>query len=71
MKRNFRVSKPNEVWVSDITCLRVGSSFVYLAVVIDLYSRRVVGWSLSQTLSAELACQALMKTIWRPDRALG
>jgi putative transposase len=72
VQRNFRVSKPNEVWVSDITYLRVGSSFVYLAVVIDLYSRRVVGWSLSQTLGSEFACQALMKAICRrrPSRGM-
>jgi len=65
LQRNFQMSRPNGAWVSDITYLNVGSSFIYLAVVIDLFSRRVVGWSISETLTAEFACQALMTALIR------
>jgi transposase InsO family protein len=57
--RNLTVTRINQLWVSDITYLRLGSEFVYLAVVLDVYSRRVVGWELGRSLQATLAISAL------------
>lgn len=48
--RNFRADKPNRVWVSDITYVRTRRGFAYLCIIIDLYSRRIVGWSLNAFL---------------------
>ena len=59
LNRQFRVFKPNEVWVSDITYIATKSGWVYLAVVLDLYSRMVVGWQLGDHMRAELVCQAV------------
>lgn len=59
LNRQFTVSKPNEVWVSDITYIATQVGWVYLAVVLDLYSRRVVGWQLAEHLRAELVTEAV------------
>lgn len=59
LDRQFTVDNPNAVWVSDITYIRNAAGWVYLAVIIDLYSRMVVGWQLAEYLRAELVCQAL------------
>src|SRR5271165_723760 len=58
-----RVSAVDQLWVADITYLRLGKEFVYLAVVLDVYSRRVVGWSLGRSLHAELPLTALRKAL--------
>lgn len=59
----------NEVWIGDITFIPTSEGWCYLAVVIDLYSRRVVGWSLANHLRAELVCEALAKALKsRPHR---
>ena len=65
LKRNFKVSAPNKVWVSDITYLWTREGWQYLCVVIDLFNRQVVGWSMGQRLTAELAVDALMKAVIR------
>jgi transposase InsO family protein len=57
------LSAINQLWVSDITYVRLGREFVYLAVVLDVYSRRVVGWSLGRTLQTSLAVAALNRAI--------
>ncbi|MBM4456080.1 MAG: IS3 family transposase [Verrucomicrobia bacterium] len=57
--RNFVPSQPNQVWVADITYIRLADEFVYLAVVLDAYSRLVIGWNLERTLEARLAVAAL------------
>jgi putative transposase len=59
LERRFDVDRPNAVWVSDITYLWTRQGWMYLAVIIDLYSRRVVGWSLRERMTAELVCEAL------------
>ena len=59
LKREFLVAAPNRVWCGDITYIWSGSKWCYLAVVLDLFSRRVVGWSLSDKPDADLACRAL------------
>lgn len=59
IERQFTAEAPNEVWVSDITYLWTRQGWMYLAVIIDLFSRRVVGWSLSDRMTADLVCSAL------------
>jgi transposase InsO family protein len=58
LKRNFTASKPNEKWVSDITYIKVEKGFVYLAVVMDLFSRKIIGWSLDTTMTNQLIIDA-------------
>src|ERR1700686_255261 len=55
----FTPSATNQLWVADITYIRLRTEFVYLAVVLDAFSRRVIGWALGRTLEAELAIAAL------------
>jgi putative transposase len=60
VQRQFTVVRANQVWVTDITYIRTWQGWLYLAVVIDLFARNVVGWSMKPTLSRELALDALM-----------
>jgi putative transposase len=69
--RQFTVKHPNSAWVSDITQLATAEGWLYLAVVIDLYSRRVVGWSMSKTNNSDLVIAALtMGLMNRPSHRL-
>ena len=61
--RDFEVSAPNQVWVSDLTYLRTQTGFVYMAVVLDLFARRVVGWAVSRNLDAGIAVEALRRAL--------
>ena len=61
--RDFEVSAPNQVWVSDLTYLRTQTGFVYMAVVLDLFARRVVGWTVSSDLDAGIAVEALRRAL--------
>ena len=63
VKRKFDVTAPNRVWVSDLTYLRTVTGFVYLAVVLDLFSRRVVGWKVSREADAGLAVEAVRRAL--------
>ena len=65
VKRNFRVEAANQLWVSDITYVSTWSGFLYLAIVLDAYSRRVVGWSMDNHLRTELELEALNMAIWQ------
>ncbi|MGK7363641.1 IS3 family transposase [Salmonella enterica] len=65
LKQDFYASGPNQKWVGDITYLRTGEDWLYLAVVIDLWSRSVIGWSMSSRMTAQLACDALQMALWR------
>lgn len=65
LDRKFAVSSPDQVWVSDITYLKVGSRWYYLTVFLDLFSRLVVGWDLSASLERHSAIRALKKSILR------
>ena len=56
---------PDKAWVTDITYIRTWQGWLYLAAVVDLYSRKVVGWSMKATLSRELALDALLAAVWR------
>jgi len=61
--RQFERTAPNQVWVSDLTYLRTQTGFVYLAVVLDLFSRRVIGWAVSRDLAVGVAVQALRRAL--------
>lgn len=65
LNRQFTVDAPNRAWVTDITYLRTWQGWLYLAVVIDLYSRKVVGWSMKSTLARELVLDALFMALSR------
>lgn len=65
LERQFSVNAPDKAWVTDITYLRTWQGWLYLAVVIDLYSRKVVGWSMKPTLARELALDALLMALTR------
>ena len=68
VERNFTAAAPNRLWVSDLTYVSTWSGFVYVAFVIDVFSRFVVGWRVSNTLHADLALDALEMAIWRRQR---
>jgi putative transposase len=59
LARHAKLTAPNQLWVADITFIRLRDEFIYLAVMLDAYSRRVIGWDLARTLQAELALGAL------------
>jgi len=72
LDRQFEVSQPDQAYVGDITYLWTQEGWLYLAVVIDLFSRRIVGWSMSSRMKASLVCDALQMAIWqrRPKAGL-
>jgi len=72
LQRGFTVQRPNKAWVTDITYVRTWEGWLYLAVVIDLYSRRIVGWSTKPTLARELVLDAILMAVRRrkPKKAL-
>ena len=72
LNRQFNVAQPDQVYVGDITYLWTQEGWLYLAVVIDLYSRKIVGWSMGSRMKAQLVCDALMMAIWlrRPKAGL-
>jgi len=65
LAQSGRPDHPNRVWVSDITYVRIGAAFAYLAIVLDLYDRKIVGWSLSRRINASLVTDALKVAIVR------
>ena len=65
LNREFAVSEPNKVWVCDITYLQTQEGWLYLAAVLDLYSRRVIGWSLAEHMRDELTIDALSMALGR------
>lgn len=65
LDRQFDVATPDQFWVTDITYIRTYEGFSYLAVIIDLYSRRVVGWAMQSRQPTDLVLQALMMAVWR------
>ncbi|ULH09971.1 IS3 family transposase [Serratia marcescens] len=68
LKQDFYASGPNQKWAGDITYLRTDEGWLYLAVVIDLWSRAVIGWSMSPRMTAQLVCDALQMALWRRKR---
>ena len=65
VQQQFDVVAPNRIWVTDITYIRTHEGWLYLSVVLDLFSRQVVGWSMQPRMESELAIHALMMAVWR------
>ena len=65
LNRQFEAPAPNRKWVADFTYLWTAEGWLYVAAVVDLFSRRVVGWSMSTTMTAQLVTDALVMAIWR------
>lgn len=72
LQQHFRTTAPNQVWVSDTTFIPTRAGWLYLAIVLDLYSRRVVGWAMDRKNNHELVCNALRMAISqrKPKRGL-
>jgi len=72
LQRQFDVPQPDQVYAADVTYVWTQEGWLYLAVVIDLYSRKVVGWSMSNRMKTQLVCDALRMAIWqrRPKAGL-
>ena len=73
LDRQFEAPSPNRKWVADFTYIWTTEGWLYVAAVLDLFSRRIVGWSMSATMTAQLVTDALMMAIWRrgkPDALL-
>lgn len=74
LARHVSLTGLNQLWVADITFIRLRSEFIYLAVVLDAYSRRVIGWDLGRTLHAELAIRALQMALsersWKAEELI-
>jgi putative transposase len=71
LKQNFVAQKPDQGWVQDITYVWTSEGWLYLAVVIDLYSRKVVGWSMSSRMKASLVCDVFTMAIWQRQPKAG
>lgn len=71
VERDFRASRPNQLWVADITYVATWSGFVYAAFVIDVFSRKIVGWRVSRSLRSDLALDALEMALWARGKDVG
>ena len=71
LQQDFEAARPNEKYVTDITYIWTNEGWLYLAVVLDLYSRYVVGWAMSERMTATLVCDALKMALWRRKRPRG
>jgi len=65
LNREFIVDQPNKAWVTDFTYIRTHEGWLYLTVVIDLFSRQVIGWSMKNNPKADLVVDALLMAVWR------
>lgn len=71
LKRQFTVDGPDKAWVTDITYIRTWQGWLYLAVVMDLYARRIVGWSMKPSLARGLVLDAIVMAVWRRGPSAG
>ena len=69
LDRQFHAPAPNRKWIADFTYVWTTEGWLYVAAVVDLFSRRVVGWSMSATMTAQLVTDALMMAIWRRGKS--
>ena len=65
LQRQFKVLAPNQAWVTDITYIRTHEGWLYLAVVLDLFSRQVIGWGMGSRINTDLVLRALVMALWR------
>ena len=71
LQQNFTAQRPNQVWVGDITYIATDEGWLYLAVVLDLFSRKAVGWAMSDRMTATLVCDALRMALFQRKRPRG
>ena len=71
LQQKFEVEAPNHVWVSDITYIWTSEGWLYLAVVLDLFSRQVVGWAMSNRINKKIVIDSLLMGIWSRNPDLG
>jgi putative transposase len=65
LNRKFDYDAPNKSWASDITSIRTYEGFLYVATVVDLFSRRIVGWLMDKNMDRHLVIRALMMAVWK------
>jgi len=65
LDRQFAAEQPNQKWIADFTYIWTAEGWLYVSAVIDLYSRRVIGWSISASMTAQLVADALLMAVWR------
>ncbi len=65
LQREFEADAPNRKWLADFTYVWTDGGWLYVAVVLDLYSRRIVGWSMKAEMTAQLVIDALVMAVWR------
>ena len=72
LNQNFNSVAPNQVWAGDVTYLKTGEGWMYLAIVMDLYSRRIVGWHIDKRMTTDLVSKAMMKAynLRQPSKGL-
>jgi putative transposase len=68
LDRQFQADAPNQKWVADFTYIWTAEGWLYVAVVLDLFSRRIVGWSMQSSMTSQLVADALMMAVWRRGR---
>lgn len=71
LRRDFMAARPNRVWLADITYLPTQEGFLYLAFILDVYSRKIVGWSMASHMRTELVVDALQMAVWRRKPSAG
>lgn len=71
LNRQFKPKQPNKAWVADITYIRTRSGWLYLAAVLDLYSRKIIGWAMAPGMPSELVCAALKMAIAQRNPVAG
>ena len=71
VNRQFRASRPNQLWVADFTYVATWSGFVYVAFVIDVYARRIIGWRVARSMQTDLVLDALEQALWARSDAKG
>jgi len=71
LRRNFTATAPNQVWLADLTYIRTGEGWLFLAALIDMHTRKVVGWAVRETLHADIALEALAMAVERQRPAPG
>jgi putative transposase len=65
LDRQFTAERPNQKWIADFTYIWTAEGWLYVSAVIDLFSRRVVGWSMNASMTAQLVADALLMAVWR------
>ena len=65
LDRQFQADAPNQKWMADFTYIWMAESWLYAAAVLDLYLRRIVGWSMHDSMTSQLVADALMMAVWR------